>query len=93
MIGVDSIVFLYINHTSEEPLNAQIKALHAVNCLSKVVLSPFEFFTNTQGWQFWHYCQRCIPIYLQFSSLFTSIDVSKCEIRNQGVGIHMRITF
>ena len=26
----------------------------------------FEFFTNTQGWQCWHYCQFCVPIYLQF---------------------------
>ena len=45
----------------------------------------FEFFTNTQGWQCWHYCQLCVRIYLQFLSLFTLTDVSKCEIRNKGV--------
>ena len=44
-----------------------------------------EFFRNTQGWQCWHYCQLCVPTYLQFLSLFASTDVSKCEIRNQGV--------
>ena len=43
------------------------------------------FFTITQSWQCWHYCQLCIPIYLQFSSLFAPTVVSKCEIRNQGV--------
>ena len=48
----------------------------------------FEFFTNTQGWQCWHYCQLCVHIYLQFSSLFTTTDVSKYEIRNQWVYDH-----
>ena len=43
----------------------------------------FEFFTNTQGWQCWHYCQLCAPIYLQFSSVLTSTNVCKREIRNQ----------
>ena len=43
----------------------------------------FEFFTNTQGWQCWHYCQLCVPIYLEFSPLSTSTSVSKCKIRNQ----------
>ena len=47
-----------------------------------VLYHPFEFFTNTQSWQCWHYCQLCIPIYLQFSCLFASTDVGKCEIRN-----------
>ena len=41
------------------------------------------FFTNTQGWQCWHYCQLCVPIYLQFLFLSTS-TASTCEIRNQG---------
>ena len=44
---------------------------------------PIGFFTNTQNWQHWHYCQFCIPIYLQFPSLFATYDVSKCEIRYQ----------
>ena len=48
-------------------------------------LSAFKFFTNTQIWQRWHYWQICIPIHLQFSSLFASNDVSKREIGNQGV--------
>ena len=49
------------------------------------VKAVFEFFINIKRWQYWHYYQLCIPIYLQFSSLFAPIDVSKCEIRNQGV--------
>ena len=43
------------------------------------------FFTITQSWQCWHYCQLCVVIYLQFSSLFATNDASKCEIRNQGI--------
>ena len=43
----------------------------------------FEFFTSTQGWQCWHYCQLCVPTYLEFSSLFTLTNVSKWEIGNQ----------
>ena len=51
---------------------------------ANVVLS-LEFFTNTLSWQCWHYCQICVPTYLQFSPLYAPTDVSKCEIRNQGV--------
>ena len=40
-----------------------------------------EFFTNAQDWHYCHYCQHCIPKYLQFPSLFTACFVSKCEIR------------
>ena len=47
--------------------------------------NPFEFFTVTQSWQCLHYCQLCVPTYLQFSSLIASTDVSTCEISNQGV--------
>ena len=43
-----------------------------------------EFFTVTQNWQCWHYCQLCIPTSLQFSSLFAPTDINKLEIRNQG---------
>ena len=46
-------------------------------------LSTVFFFTITQSWQCWHYCQLCIPIYLQLSSITT--DLCKCGIRNQGV--------
>ena len=28
--------------------------------------SIFEFFTSTQSWQCWHYCQLCVPIYCSF---------------------------
>ena len=41
-----------------------------------------EFFTITQSWQCWQYCQPSILIYLQFSAAFAPIHVSKCEIRN-----------
>ena len=44
---------------------------------------PFRFFTNAQNWQKWHYCQLCIPIYLQLHSLFVPYDVNKYEIRYQ----------
>ena len=45
--------------------------------------SSAEFsISNTPGW---HYCQLCVPIYLQFLSLFASTGVSKYEIRNKGV--------
>ena len=43
-----------------------------------------EVFTVTQNWQCWHYCQLCIPLCLQFSSLFAPTDINKLEIRNQG---------
>ena len=43
------------------------------------------FFTITLSWQCWHYCQLCISIYLQLSSLFVPTVFSKCEFRNQGV--------
>ena len=49
----------------------------------KFWLISTEFFTIIQSWQYWHYCQLCIHIHLQFSSLFATNDVSKCEIRNQ----------
>ena len=45
-----------------------------------MVALKVEFFTNTQDWQYWYYCQLYILIYLQFSSLFAPSDVSKCEI-------------
>ena len=41
-----------------------------------------EFFTVTQSWRCW---QLCIPICLQFSSLFAPTDGNKWEIKNQGV--------
>ena len=47
------------------------------------MLGVLEFFTIIQSWQCWHYCQFCVPIYLQFFSLFVTNDVSKYEIRNQ----------
>ena len=43
------------------------------------------FFTNAHTWQYWHYCQLCIPIYLRILSLFVTYDVSKCEIRYQWI--------
>ena len=43
-----------------------------------------EFFTIAQNWQCWYYCQLCIPICLQLSSLFAPTDINKLEIRNQG---------
>ena len=54
-----------------------------------------EFFTKTQSWQSWPYCQLFIPIYLQFSSLFSLTYISKCEIGNQVVlyrGLHFKVT-
>ena len=48
-------------------------------------LDLFVFFSIPQSWQCWHYCQLCVPIYFQFSSLFATNEASKCEIRNQGI--------
>ena len=45
----------------------------------------FVVFTNTHNWQYWHCCQFCIPYNLQFSSLFSLHDASKCSIRYQSV--------
>ena len=45
----------------------------------------FQFFINTQNWQYWHYCQLCITMYLQLRSFFAPCDISKCEIRCQWV--------
>ena len=50
------------------------------------VCCQFEFFTNAKKWQYWHYCQLYIPMYLQIRSLFAShdiSDISECEIRCQ----------
>ena len=49
------------------------------------VLPRFTPFTMTQSWKCWNYCQLCIPIFLQFSSPVVPTDISKCEIRNQGI--------
>ena len=50
-----------------------------------LVTTTLVFFTITQSWQCWHYCQLCVAIYLQFSSLFATNDTSNCEVRNQGI--------
>ena len=53
------------------------KSFH--NCLSTGELSyrniSFDIWvlTDTQNWQYWYYYQLCIPIYLQFASLFCNI--------------------
>ena len=54
----------------------------------------FVFFTITQSWQCWHYCQLCIPIHLQFSSLFATNDVNKCKITKSRDtwGLYFRLT-
>ena len=39
-------------------------------------MTSFGVFTNTQNWQYWHYCQLCIHIHLQFTSLFVPYDLS-----------------
>ena len=50
-------------------------------CLTDAV--TFGFFTNAQHWQYLHYCQLCIPIYLQFPSLFATYDIGKYDIKYQ----------
>ena len=40
-----------------------------------------EVFTNAQNWQYCHYFQLCIPIYLLFPNFSVPYyDVGKCEI-------------
>ena len=53
------------------------------NPLFSKIVHTIGFFTNAQSWQYWHYCQLCNPIYLQFPSLFATYYVSKYEIRYQ----------
>ena len=53
---------------------------HCQNSRLKSVKCTLAVFTNVQDLQYCHYCQLCIPIYLQFSSLLKLIYVSKCEI-------------
>ena len=53
-----------------------------MDLLLHILTIQVEFFTNTQGWQRWHYCQLCVPTYLHFLFLSTSTSVSKWEIRN-----------
>ena len=50
-----------------------------------IVAFTVDIFTKTQNWRYWHYCQLCIPIYLQFPSLFAQYGISKYEIRYQFV--------
>ena len=49
------------------------------------LFDSIRFFTNTQNWQYWHYCQLSITIYLQLPSLFATCDGSKYEIRYQWI--------
>ena len=42
--------------------------------------------------QCWHYCQLCVLICWQFSSLFTITDVNKCGIRNLG-GLDLNVAY
>ena len=74
--------------------NAQRKYIYLLQTTSKFITAvrtefteqdTIGIFTNTQDWQCWHYCQLCIQIYLQFSFLFMTYDVSKCDIRYQGM--------
>ena len=67
-----------------------IKSDQYSNCTRQMFLfissssDKFEFFTHTAG-NFGIVVNFQFPsIYLQFSSLFTQTDASKCEIRNQG---------
>ena len=55
--------------------------IHNTHCIAYFDPYTIAVFTNAQDWHYCHYWQLCIPIYLQFSSLFTLIYVSKCEIR------------
>ena len=61
-----------------------IVVIRAMTALYFLMLS-IVFFTNAQNSQYWHYCQHCMAIYLQFPSLFTKNDVSKYENRNQQI--------
>ena len=46
------------------------------------------FFTKAQIWLYWHCCQLCVPIYLQFPSLFVTYGISKYEMRYSWVLWH-----
>ena len=40
-----------------------------------VSASAIEVFTNARNWQYWHYCELCNSMYLQFPNLFTTYTV------------------
>ena len=50
-----------------------------------ITFNSHSGFSQTHSCQGWNYCQHCVLIYLHFSSLFTSNNVSKCEIRKQRI--------
>ena len=61
----------------------------------------FGFFTNGQNWQYWHYCQLCIPIYCSFLLYLQhmvlvnmKLDISGCSrITFQGCRLHWPSSF
>ena len=61
-------------------MNQSTSSLTATDLCALTTITT-EFFTNT-SWQCWYHWQLCVPTCLHFSALFTSTDVSKCEIRN-----------
>ena len=63
-----------------------MKGITISSLKKKTLISSFRttlvgFFTNSHSWQYWHYCQLCIPIYLSFASSFATYYTSKLEIR------------
>ena len=50
--------------------------------MKKNVQEQLEVFTNTQKWQCYHHYQLCIPLYLQFSSVFAPYNIfieTRCQ--------------
>ena len=51
---------------------------------------PFEFFTNTQSWQCWHYCQNLFLHVCSFLHYLHQLMLVNVKLKING---YMRITF
>ena len=82
------VVFLS-SHVLLQVLTTKIKT--KIFSLFQGLLSNTNvFFTITQSWQCWRYCQLCIPIHLEFSSFLQQMMPVNVKLDING---YMRIIF
>ena len=81
------------------PFGANMPLVLAYRAHSKKLSNSGKLFTKAQNWQYRHYCQLCIPIYLPFCSSFlhflhmmsvnVKLDISGCKSSKfQGCRLH-----
>ena len=52
-----------------------------------------EFFTNTQSWQHWHYCQLVLPYVCSFLFYFHHLKLVNLKLEIKGYwGLHLMVT-